>query len=147
MFPVASSFFSSLWNNINSGTEMVADPAAWLGVGYQLLPNSGFLGDYWLQTSSSWSPKWDQLLHFSPCIFINPCVPCGKGKTRFTESERERLQSRACSCTFVLSQQPLLNVSLAQNRQFNLATILFSGVHDSSLYLSWQSEQLNFPEW
>lgn len=70
-----------------------------------------------------------------------------EGKKRFAERKRERLQSRACLCMFVLSQQPLLNVSLAQNHQFNLATILFSGVHDSSLYLSWQSEQLNFPEW
>lgn len=69
-----------------------------------------------------------------------------EGKKKDLQSKRERLQSRACSCTFVLSQQPLLNVSLAQNHQFNLATILFSGVHDSSLYLSWQSEQLNFPE-
>lgn len=87
---------------------------------------------------------------FSPCMFINLRVLCGKRGRKTISREKEGDCNHVCVrlCTFALSQQPLLNVSLAQNHQFNLATILFfSGVHDSSLYLSWQSERLNFPEW
>lgn len=95
-----------------------------------------------LLTSNQFSLVTATLLLFRMYIYIRKhAVYVWEEK----DLQRKRLQSRMWA--FVLPRQPLLNMSLAQNHQFNLATILFSGVHGSSLDLSWQSEQLNFPEW
>lgn len=144
VFP-AGGIFVSLWtDDVKSSAEMADDVDVWL----KLDRNSFQTLDF--QEITDVQPIFSGFCNMIDCYFLHAyihtsswCIYVGKKNKKIS-----REGDWACSHvpTFVLSQQPFLNMSLAQNHQFNLATI-FSGVHGSSLCLSWQSEQLNFPEW
>ncbi len=79
------------------------------------------------------------------CVHAHICAYVKKWESKL-KRERERERDRE-SCVCLCFPSSLCKCGLAQNPLFNLAAILLSGVYGSSLSPSWQSEQLNFPEW